>query len=103
MNFAISGQLFNAPSTIGLVNKTTIKGAPNSITQFTLKNGGINRNYYGPDCKQIKQVSNHDPWNPKFHPYGKNGEHAHDYIWDGDKLVDRPMRELTDIERKLPV
>ena len=81
-------------------NKTTIRGTPDSITQVTLKSGGIDRNYYDSDGKQIKQISNHNHGNSKCHPYGIYGEHAHDYIWDGDRLVGRPMRELTDLERK---
>lgn len=33
--------------------------------------------------------------------YGKNGEHTHDYIYDENgNLIGRPMRELTDEERK---
>ena len=35
------------------------------------------------------------------HPYGKNGEHTHDYVYDEEgKLVGRPVRELTEDERK---
>lgn len=39
--------------------------------------------------------------NPKLHSFGKHGEHVHDYIYASDgKLKGRPMRELTDEERK---
>lgn len=86
----------------GIINveKTTLYADPNSITQEVLKNGGINRNYYDNDGKQIKQISNHNHGNPKKHPYGENGEHAHDYVWEDGKLVGRPVRELSDVERK---
>ena len=83
------------------VTKTDITGEPGSITQRTGKKGGIDRNYYGDDGRQYKQITNNDHGQPKKHPYGKHGEHAHDYIYDKTgKLIDRPARELTDLERK---
>lgn len=82
------------------VEKTTLYADVNSITQEVLKNGGINRNYYDNEGKQIKQISNHNHGNAKRHPYGKNGEHAHDYIWENGKLIGRPVRDLTEAERK---
>jgi hypothetical protein len=81
-------------------SNSIIHCAANSISQITLKNGGINRNYYGIDGKQIKQISNHNHGNAKMHPYGEKGEHAHDYVWEDDKLIDRPIRELSESERK---
>jgi hypothetical protein len=49
----------------------------------------------------ILQITNHDHGFPDKHPYGKNGEHAHDYKWDGDgKLKSRTTREITTDERK---
>ena len=82
------------------VDKTQLYAAPNSITQETLKSGGINRNYYDADGKQIKQISNHNHGNPKHHPFGEHGEHAHDYIWEDGTLKERPVRNLTEEERK---
>jgi len=81
-------------------NRSSLHGAANSIVQVTLKNGGINRDYFGSDGKQLKQISNHNHGNAKMHPYGSNGEHAHDYIWDGNELIERPIRELSETERK---
>ena len=83
------------------VNHVELTGKPNSITQIQRKNGGIDRNYYDSSGRQIKQISNHNHGQPKRHPYGKNGEHAHDYIYDeSGKLCGRPARELTQNERK---
>lgn len=82
------------------VEKTSLYEIPNSITQEILKSGGVNRNYYDNEGKQIKQISNHNHGNAKHHPFGKNGEHAHDYIWEYGKLTGRPVRELTEEERK---
>lgn len=77
------------------VNRVTIKGEPGTITQIMRKNGGIDRNYYDASGRQIKQISNNDHGSPKMHPYGEHEEHAHDYIWDDDAVIDRPRRELT--------
>lgn len=82
-------------------SRSTLKGPPNSITQKENAKGGIDRNYYGDDGKQIKQISNNDHGKPKAHPYGSHGEHAHDYLYDEKgNLTGRPMRELEDFERK---
>ena len=50
---------------------------------------------------QSKQICNNDHGHPKQHPFGKHGEHAHDYKYDANgKLLSRDARELTDEERK---
>lgn len=82
------------------VSKTSLISTPGSITQYENAKGGIDRNYYGSDGRQIKQISNYGHGNPKLHPFGLHGEHAHDYIWDSDRLVSRLPREMTDDERK---
>lgn len=84
-----------------VVNETKVNGKPNSITQKVSAKGGVERNYYDENGRQFKQISNNHHGKPKAHPYGRNGEHAHDYIYNDDgKLIDRPTRELTDEERK---
>ncbi len=82
------------------VKRATLIAEPNSITQVTKKKGGIERNYYDQNGRQYKQVSNNNHGNAKQHPYGMNGEHAHDYVYEEGKLIDRPTRELTEDERK---
>lgn len=83
------------------VSHSELKGEPNSITQVTRKKGGTDRNYYDENGNQSKQISNYDHGQPSKHPYGEHGEHAHDYVYDADgNLVSRPIRELTDDERK---
>lgn len=82
------------------VKRSTLTADPNSITQVIKKKGGIERNYYDETGRQYKQISNNNHGNPKQHPYGKNGEHAHDYVYEDGKLIDRPTRELTEDERK---
>lgn len=83
------------------VEHIDLKGPPGGITQVTRKNGGIDRNYYDETGRQITQISNHNHGQPGKHPYGKHGEHAHDYIYDdAGKLQARPARNLTEKERK---
>ena len=82
------------------VKKITLTGTPNSITQLTGKKGGIERNYYDENGRQYKQISNHNHGNPKQHPYGVNGEHAHDYSYSENGKVKRTTREMTVEERK---
>lgn len=82
------------------VKKTSLTAEPNSITQVIKKKGGIERNYYDDTGRQYKQISNNNHGNAKQHPYGKNGEHAHDYVYEDGKLIDRPTRDLTENERK---
>ena len=82
------------------VKKITLTGTPNSITQLTGKKGGIEGNYYDENGRQYKQISNHNHGNPKQHPYGVNGEHAHDYSYSENGKVKRTTREMTVEERK---
>lgn len=82
------------------IKRATLIAEPNSITQVTKKKGGIERNYYDQTGRQYKQISNNNHGNAKQHPYGVNGEHAHDYVYEEGELVDRPTRELTEDERK---
>lgn len=90
-----------AGQTIIKVNKSDIKGPHNGITQKTNAKGGIDRNYYGPDGQQIKQISNNGHGHKVEEALGLHGEHAHDYVMnEKGVLVHGKARELTDTERK---
>ena len=83
------------------VTKVTLLANPNSITDYHRGKNGIDRNYYDENGRLYKQITNDNHGNAKNHPYGKHGEHAHDFIYDEKgKLIARPVRELTDTERK---
>lgn len=83
------------------VKNIPLQFKPNAITDCLRAQGGIDRNYYGTDGWQYKQVSNHDHGNPKAHPFGEHGEHAHDYAYTKDgELVRGKARELKELERK---
>lgn len=85
-----------------LTNKSSIKFAPNTITQVVNKKGGIDRNYYGPNGARLKQISNNDHGHKKESKFGKHGEHAHNYYYDEttNRIVHGEPRDLTDEERK---
>lgn len=90
-----------AGQTIIESKKTSITGKPNSIEQVTNRKGGVDRNYYGPDGRQTKQISNNDHGHRAEAGFGKHGEHAHDYSYAEDgTLIRGPSRELTDEERR---
>lgn len=100
----IGAEIKNAAGhSVKLVKQSEVKtsGEPNTITQTQNAKGGINRNYYGNDGTQTKQISNNDHGNPKNHPFGTRGEHAHDYFYDENgKLYRGDARELTENERR---
>lgn len=90
-----------AGNTILRVTKVGVKAAPNMITQRTNAKGGIDRNYYGLDGKQYKQISNNGHGHKQEEKMGLHGEHAHDYVLDEKGLPRHlPARELTEQERK---
>ena len=83
------------------VERTMLTSEPNTITEKTNSKGGKDRNYYGDDGRQIKQISNNGHGNKKDELLGKHGEHAHDYSYDEDGNLTRgKSRELTDEERR---
>lgn len=74
---------------------------PNAVVDTLSQNGKQrDRMIYDENGRQKLQISNGPHSNPKRHPYGKSGEHAHDIIWENNKIIGRPIRELTDMERK---
>lgn len=74
---------------------------PNAVVD-TVSRGGKQRDrmIYDEKGRQKTQISNGPHSNPKNHPFGQHGEHAHDIIWENDKIVSRNPRNLTEAERK---
>ncbi len=90
-----------AGDVIIVVEKVSITAKPNSITQKTNAKGGIDRNYYGDDGRQVKQISNNDHGHKAERDFGNHGEHAHDYYWDENGNVKHgKARKLTGLERR---
>ena len=84
-------------------HKSTPKEAqPRSVIDHVGKDNKIDvRTFY--DDNGLKSVDIHttNHGNPKRHPYGEHGEHAHDYEWDPEKkLKNKAVRNLTSEERK---
>lgn len=73
-------------------------------TKKEYKGGGsqIDRVMYDKEGYKLLELHSRHHNRPKKHPYGKNGEHSHRYVWDKKtgKRIDRITRELRDIEKK---
>ena len=77
-------------------------GEPNSVVQHNATNGDVlGRTYYDDRGYKAKDIHFTNHKQPDKHPYGKKGEHVHDYVFDDDgKFVSRTTRELTNNERE---
>lgn len=73
---------------------------PYAVLDMEKKDGHIERTFYDKDGNISKQIHPTNHGNPKLHPYGKNGEHTHTYVWKDSELSERKTREMTDRERK---
>lgn len=81
---------------------TPKKSDPNTVIDHLGNDGKTEtRTFYGDDGYKKKDLTNHNHGNAKTHPYGVNGEHAHDYTWGEDgRLKDKTTRDWTEQERK---
>lgn len=104
-----SGLHYNKDGTIVVTDDWTAKGhvnmpkkyMPNAVVD-TLSQGGKQRDrtIYGADAVIKQQIHGGAHGQPKKHPYGKHGEHIHDYTWYPDmEKPDRPARNASDAER----
>ena len=78
------------------------KAAPFSIIDHkqTYTNKVDKRAFYDAAGLVYLEVHSTNHNQPKFHPFGNNGEHAHDIIWIDGKPIQSKGRELLDYERK---
>lgn len=76
----------------------------NAIIETREMKGGheqVNRTFYDSEGKMFRQVHTGAHGNLKDHPYGKNGEHKHEYVWNDDgTLKERKTGELSEADRK---
>lgn len=81
---------------------TPKKSAPNTVIDHVGKDGAVNmRSFYGNDGMKSMDINTDNHGNPKRHPYGKHGEHAHDYEWDENGVLkNKTTREISDEERE---
>lgn len=74
---------------------------PNAVVETISQNGKqIDRMIYDENGRQKTQINSGPHSNPKRHPFGKRGEHAHDIKWENDRIVGRLIRDLNEKERK---
>jgi len=74
----------------------------NSVIDHKDQSGRVDiRSFYDGDTYKKKDIHTTNHGNPKRHPYGKNGEHVEEYVWDKEgKLKFKKTRELTEVERE---
>lgn len=74
----------------------------NAIVDSISQNGKQrDRTYFDREGRIIKQVHGGNHGRPKLHPYGKNGEHTHEFVYGEDgEIKERLVREINEIERK---
>jgi hypothetical protein len=96
------GSIIKASKVMSGHESTPRKYESGGVIDHVGKDGKVEtRTFYNTDGIKSLDITNHDHGNPKKHPYGKHGEHAHDYEWDSDgKLKNRTTRDITDTERK---
>lgn len=77
-------------------------GKPNTIVQHDATNGDVlGRTYYDYRGYKVKEVHFTNHKQPDKHPYGRRGEHSHDYVFDDNgKFISRNVRDLTGKERE---
>ncbi len=100
---------YNKNGTIAVTDDRTGQAHPKTNATYkpfavvdTLSQQGKqhDRTFYDAEGRVIRQVSNGPHGNPQKHSFGQHGEHAHDILWEDGVIIERPVRELTDEERK---
>ncbi|HFU3983604.1 TPA: phage minor capsid protein, partial [Streptococcus suis] len=97
-----SGKIVNVDSTTVGHTPPGRLGKPNTVVQHDATNGDVlGRTYYDSRGIKIKEIHFTNHKQSEKHPYGKRGEHSHDYVFDDKgKFISRNVREMTDIERE---
>ncbi len=72
---------------------------PDGVIDLIDAHGKTQRSFYDGEGALELQIHPTDHGYPKKHPYGSNGEHAHDYIWNDGTLISKETRDITDDER----
>ena len=81
---------------------TPKKAEPNTVIDHLGKSGAVNvRSFYDDNGFKVKDLHTDDHGYPKQHPFGKHGEHAHDYEWDENgRLKNKTTREINQEEKE---
>lgn len=79
------------------------QGTPNGIADHITDNGTVKaRAFYDANGWKEKEIHTTNHGNPKYHSYGKHGEHIHYYEWDqetGERKSSK-IEEIPDNIRK---
>ena len=83
-------------------NSPPKKSEPNCIIDHKNIDGIVDiRAFYNEEGLKKLEINTTNHNRPKYHKFGKHGEHAHDYVWNENwEIVERTVRELSDKERK---
>ena len=83
-------------------NSPPKKSEPNCIIDHKNIDGIVDiRAFYNEEGLKKLEINTTNHNRPKYHKFGKHGEHAHDYVWnENGEIVERTVRELSDKERK---
>lgn len=80
---------------------TPKQSKPNSVIDHKTGTVVDTRTFYDVNGLKHKEIQTGNHGNPKHHPYGKRGEHVHEYEWDeNQRLKNKTTRELTETERR---
>jgi len=80
--------------------KLSKKYKPNAVVDTMSRDGKQHdRTIYDASGIMQTQIHGGDHGHPKQHPFGKHGEHIHDYTWTDQAKPERPGREATAEER----
>jgi len=80
--------------------KLSKKYKPNAVVDTMSRDGKQHdRTIYDASGIMQTQIHGGDHGHPKQHPFGKHGEHIHDYTWTAQAKPERPGREATAEER----
>lgn len=96
---------YNEDGTVVVTDKWSKRSATpatyktNAVVQTGTAERQIDRTFYDSSGHMVLQIHGGPHGNPKNHPYGTSGEHAHVYTWSDGKISGRETRELTPGER----
>lgn len=98
----VKGGIIKADKTVSGHTGTPKEFEPGAVIDHIGRDNKVDvRTFYGKNGLKEKDIHTTNHGNPKQHPYGKDGEHAHDYEWDSEgRLKSKNIRELKDDERK---
>lgn len=99
---AAKGGIMKVAQVVSGHSGTPKQSEPNAVIDHANKSNEVDaRAFYDGKGMKSKEIHATNHGNPKQHPFGKHGEHVHEYEWDDDGNLERKtIRELRNDERK---